>query len=245
MGGRIGAIGALGALLAVCLGGAVGVGAAQPVPADIQPLQVPDRTSISVRTLVPGVGWGTDNESEERAGLSISKLYIADYALRHGDGSAADKDLCERMIRKSDDYAADRLFAKYPKAIDAVAAEYGLTATHGEGDWEFSTTSTADVADFLAAKVRSDPDSPILAWMEEPAEKAADGTRQDWGTARLPQILGTKWGWADVGDPEVASASFGPGFTVSAHTYGSAEQQTQDVQAVLWGLIGELTPRRH
>ncbi|MFE3195134.1 hypothetical protein ACFXHA_39450 [Nocardia sp. NPDC059240] len=244
---RTGVVGAL--ITAACLGWAASAGAAQPppsdvlpVPTDIEPLQVPERTSISVRTMVPGVGWGTENETEERAALSISKLFIADYALRHGDGSAADRDLCERMIRKSDDAAADRLSHKYPSAIDDIAREYGLTATHGAGDWELSTTSTADVADFLAAKVRTEPDSPILAWMEEPADKAADGTRQDWGTARLPQILGSKWGWSDLGDPEVASASFGPGFTVSAHTYGTAEQQTQDVQNVLWGLIGKLTP---
>lgn len=249
MGLRSGVIGALvaGAFLSGTASAALGgiAGATQPRPTDIEPLQVPARTSISVRSIVPGVGWGTDNETEERAALSISKLFIADYALRHGDGSVADRELCERMIRKSDDAAADRLEAKYPKAIDAVAAEYGLTATHGTGGWEFSTTSTADVADFLAAKVRDEPDSPILAWMEEPADKAADGTRQDWGTARLPHVLGTKWGWADVGDPEVASASFGPGFTVSAHTYGTPEQQTEDVQNVLWGLIEKMTPPRH
>ncbi|MEC3952812.1 hypothetical protein VMT65_07200 [Nocardia sp. CDC153] len=264
MGWRTGVIGTL--IAGTCLGGTGIVEAAQavpterrpvptehqavpnehqPVPTDIQPLDVPDRTSLSVRTMVPGVGWGTANETEERAALSISKLYIADYALRHGDGSTADRDLCERMIRKSDDAAADRLQVKYPNAIDAIAAEYGLTATHGQGDWELSTTSTADVADFLAAKVRNEPDSPILAWMEEPADRAADGTRQDWGTARLPQVLGTKWGWSDLGEPEVASASFGSGFTVAAHTYGTAEDQTQDVLGVLWGVIAELRPPKH
>ncbi len=62
---------------------------------------------------------------------------------------------------------------------------------------------------------------------------AADGTRQNWGTARLPGVLGSKWGWSDLPPPEVASASFGPGFTVAAHTRGSPEDQTADVGQAL------------
>ncbi|MFD7845199.1 hypothetical protein ACFV4K_19985 [Nocardia sp. NPDC059764] len=232
----------VGLALGVCAGGAA---SAQPAldPGAFDPSRVPPRTSLSVRTLVPGAGWGTANQHEERAALSLAKLYLADYALKHGDGSAEDRDLSERMIRKSDDGAADRIEAKYPYAIDAEAAEYHLRSTHSRGDWEFSTTSTADVADFLAAKIRDEPDSPILAWMEQPADRAVDGTRQDWGTARLPQVYGTKWGWADVGDPEVSSVSFGPGFTVAAHTYGTPEQQTEDVLAAWSALLPEVNPK--
>lgn len=216
--------------------------------------QVPARTTLSVRPVLPGANlvpsgmkWGTANETEERAALSISKLYLADYALRHGSASAEDRDLAERMIRSSDDAAADRIALEYPTAIDATATEYTLTATHGNGDWRFATTSTADVADFLAAKVRTDPESPILDWMRHPSERAADGTRQDWGTARLPRVLGTKWGWSDLGNPEVASASYGPGFTIAANTVGTAQQQNEDVDAAfatLTELFSELMPGR-
>ncbi|MFE6864732.1 hypothetical protein [Nocardia sp. NPDC057668] len=234
MGYRAGLIGAL--VAGVCLGAAGEAGAA-PEPPQVE---VPPRTSISVRSVVPGVQWGTANERESRGGLSIVKLYMADYALRHGDGSEEDKRLGERMIRYSDDGAADAMAAKYPQAIDAVAAEYQLSATQGSGGWAVSSTSTADVSDFLAAKMRSDPESPVLTWMSEASPVAADGTVQDWGTSRLPQVQGSKWGWADVGVPEVASASYGPGFTVSAHTYGTADEQTEDVLGAVTGLVTDL-----
>ncbi|MFC9995815.1 hypothetical protein [Nocardia sp. NPDC127526] len=209
-----------------------------PVPGDAEP--VPPRTAISLRSVVPGVRWGTANETETRAGLSIAKLYLADYALRHGDGSAQDKELGERMIRDSDDSAAAVIAAKYPYAIDSIAAEYDLPATRGNDDWAMSSTSTADVADFLLVKLRSDPDSPVLEWMSDPSEIAIDGTVQDWGTARLPHVTGTKWGWSDLGVPEVASASFGPGFTVSAHTYGTSEEHTDDILAALPTVLAAL-----
>ncbi|MFE3254289.1 hypothetical protein [Nocardia sp. NPDC059229] len=242
MGTRAGAVAAMVAGVWMVVAGAA---CAQPGfdPDILQPVHIPPRTALSVRTLVPGAGWGTDNETQERAALSIAKLFMADFALRHGDGSAEDRELGERMVCKSDDAAADRIAAKYPYAIDAVAQEYGLRATHGGGGWELSTTSVADVADFLAAKLRDEPDSLILAWMEQPSERAADGTRQDWGTARLPQVYGTKWGWSDAGAPEVASVSFGPGFTVAAHTYGTAEQQTEDVLGAWSAVTDPVTPR--
>jgi len=201
--------------------------------------QVPPRTAISVRTDI-GMAWGTGNEHERRGALSLAKLYLVDYALRHGDGSAQDLELGERMIRYSDDGAASTLAAKYPGAIEAIATEYGLTETAG-ADWTTSSTSTADVATFLAAKTRTDPASPILGWMATTAPTAADGTPQDWGTAQIPGVLGTKWGWSDFGVPEVASASFGPGFTVAAHTYGSPDEQTADVLGALVELPTVLT----
>ncbi|WP_067697187.1 hypothetical protein [Nocardia jejuensis] len=240
---RTGLIGALAAGVCLCFAPSA---AAEPKPNEPPPVHadVPPRTSISLRTMVPGVGWGTSNETESRGGLSISKLYLVDYALRHGDGSAEDKALGERMIRNSDDAAADVMAAKYPQAIDAVAAEYQLEATHGASDWGMSSTSTADIADFLAAKQRTDPHSPLFDWMEHANPVAADGTAQDWGTARLPRVTGTKWGWADVGVPEVASASFGPGFTVSAHTYGTSEEQTEDVLGALSGVFTQWQPTR-
>lgn len=197
------------------------------------------RTTIAVRTDL-GLRSSTGAAHAPRGALSLAKLYLVDYALRHGDGSAADRELGERMIRYSDDAAADGLAVKYPQAIDAVAAEYGLTATGAGGHWSVASTSSADVAEFLHVKTRSDPASPILAWMATAGEYAADGTPQDWGTARLPGVLGTKWGWSDIGTPEVASVSFGPGFTVAAHTYGTSADQTADVLAALPHMLAGL-----
>lgn len=220
-------------------------GVAAAAPSAEPPVAVSDpaasRTAISVRSPF-GFRWGSANEHQARSALSMAKLYLTDYALRHGDGSAADLAYGERMIRYSDDAAADAVAAKYPQAIAAVAAEYGLTQTRAGASWGTSTTSVADLADFLAAKQRTDPGSPILAWMATAAPRAADGTEQNWGTAALPGVQGTKWGWSDLAPPEVASASFGPGFTVAAHTWGTPGEQTADVlgalPTVLAGILG-------
>ncbi|MFG3620874.1 hypothetical protein [Nocardia sp. NPDC047654] len=204
--------------------------------AETEVAAVPPRTAISVRTSV-GIGWGTANEHESRSSLSLSKLFLADYALRRGDGSAEDRFLGEQMIRYSDDGAASVMEAKYPQAIAAIAAEYGLAETTPGPNWGAGTTSAADVSDFLATKLRTDPGSPIFEWMAAAGSTAQDGTEQDWGTARWPFVLGTKWGWSDLGEPEVASASYGPGFAVTAHTRGTSAEQTADVTAALWAMI--------
>lgn len=200
---------------------------AAPAPDGIS--EVPTRTALSFAHTPSGLRAGTPNQGEARPGLSIVKLYMADYMMRHGDGSAEDRALAERMIRSSDDGAASRAYAKYPHSIDAIAAEYGLTGTRGAAAWGSSATSTADAVTFLETKKLTDPTSPILGWMAAAEPVAADGTPQDWGTALLPSVTGTKWGWSDYGPAIVASASFGPDFSVSAHTYGSSGEHTTDV----------------
>jgi hypothetical protein len=219
-----------------------GQAAADPVPQNAAPTSldipgVPGRTSISLRVDFLNLKWGTANDTQSRSGLSLVKLYMVDYALRHGDGSAQDRQLGERMIRYSDDSAADAIAAKYPNAIDAEAAEYGLPATHSGPTWGQSYTSTADITEFLDRKVTADPGSPILRWMAAASPVAADGTAQNWGTARLPGVIGNKWGWSDYGPQQVGSASFGPGFTVSAQTEGSPADQTADVVSALTGSV--------
>ncbi|WP_420098020.1 hypothetical protein [Corynebacterium sp.] len=215
-----------GGVLAGALG-AGGTAAADPVLPTINP-----RTSIAVNS--PVYNGGTANAKESRPGLSIVKLYIVDHALRHGDGSRADRDLAERAIRASDDAAAAQLYTKYPDSINATAREYGLSSTTGHQNWGYSTTSAADAASFLRAKQLRDPSSPILHWMETADLVAADGTRQTWGTANIPFVTGTKWGWSDQGPSVVASASVGGSlFSVAAVTYGTADQQTGDVLAYL------------
>lgn len=203
-----------------------------PASADPNLPTIDTRTSIAVNS--PIYNGGTANSGESRPGLSIVKLYIVDHALRHGDGSESDRALAERAIRASDDDAASQLYEKYPDSINATAREYGLGSTSGDAHWGYSNTSAADAAKFLRAKQTRDPGSPILHWMETAEPVAADGTRQNWGTANLPFVTGTKWGWSDQGPSVVASASVGGSlFSVAAVTYGTPGQQTGDVLAYL------------
>lgn len=205
--------------------------ASVPSPGDFA--DVSERTALSYVNIETGVRVGTANETEPRPGLSTIKLYLVDYVIRNGDGNADDRDRAERMIRFSDDWAASQIDAEFPEAIDAIAEEYGLTATARNGYWGDSTTSTADVVRFLEAKKRSDPDSPVLEWMAAASTVATDGTVQDWGTGRLVGVVGSKWGWADDRSTVVASASFGEEFIVAANTYGSDTDQTEDVLGAL------------
>ncbi|QIS15392.1 serine hydrolase [Nocardia arthritidis] len=227
--------------LAAVVGAGICLACAATRATAAEPEQVPQRTAISLRSTI-GLHWGTANEHEARSGLSLTKLYIVDYALRHGDGSALDRELSERMIRLSDDRAADLLSARYPAAIDAIAKEFHLHETQAGPDWGSASTSAADVADFLEQKLHDDPASPIFEWMTTASSIAADGTEQDWGTSHMPGVLGSKWGWSDYGPPEVASTSYGPWFAVAAHTHGTAAEETADVLDALPELTRTLFP---
>ena len=217
--------------------------AAQAAPTPIDNLSnVPSRTSLSFQYAPLGARIGTPNSTEARPALSTVKLYLVDYAMRHGDGSASDRDLAQRMIQSSDDAAASQLDDKYPGAIDAAAAEYRLTSTHRGSFWGDSVTSTADTVTFLEAKKATDPGSPILGWMATANPTAADGTLQNWGTSQLPGVVGTKWGWADDSSTGVASASFGPDFSVAAQTYGGPPPTVDSLVADLNNRLQQFLP---
>jgi len=199
-----------------------------PVPAPDGTVSTPTRTQISFAPL-SGARTGTANEHESRTAMSIIKLYLAEYVVRHGD--PADRDAAVEMIRSSHDGIAERLASKYPGAIAATIAEFGLVDSYASGYWGTATTSTYDMVTYLDTKIRTDPGSPVLAAMSSANDRAADGTAQNFGTARLPGVVGTKWGWTDDRSSAHASASFGPDFVVAASTYGSAEQLSSDVTA--------------
>ena len=220
----------LGASLTVLLTASATAGAA-PAPRDAV-IVAPARTAISVST--PMGQFATANAGQSRPALSLVKLLMADYALNRGDGSARDRQLCERMIRFSDDAAADAIWAKYgPVSVSSPAAFYGLGATRPGGTWGTSWTSPRDLTRFLDVKRTTDPGSPVLDWMQRAAPVAADGTRQDWGTSRYTDVAGTKWGWSDYGPPVVGAASFGRDFSIAAITYGTAGTQTADLLAAV------------
>lgn len=173
----------------------------------------------------------TPNAREARPGLSIVKMYMADYVLRYRKPSQQDRILLSRMVRVSDDGAASVINRKYPGAINAIAREYDLRSTKGASHWGNSTSSAYDAAKFLHRLRKNHPGSSVLRWMRESAAVAADGTRQNWGTSHLPRVQGTKWGWSDYGRKNVASASFGDNYTAAAFTWGYGPTQTGDVAA--------------
>lgn len=195
-------------------------------------LTAPARTQISLNGPV-GFHVGTANEHEARPGLSIVKLYIADYVYKHG--APEDQAKATRMIQHSDDAIASELYAKYPNSINATASAYGLENTNGAAHWGNSTTSSYDTAKFLAAKQQENPADPVLAAMQTASPVAADGYAQDYGTATLPGVTGSKWGWSDDRTSYHGSASIGPGFSIAANTNGTKEQHTQDVQGAFNG----------
>lgn len=170
---------------------------------------------------------GTATERFARPALSLGKLYIADYVFEHG--TVAEGFLAVDMISSSSDRSAEILHEEYPEAIDETAEKYGLLSTRGAERWGYAVTSTYDVVTFIAALLAEDPDSPILVAMAASAPVAEDGYPQDWGTAVLPGVLGSKWGWSD--DRMLhSSVSFGEDFVVAAAVTGTAENLTQLVE---------------
>lgn len=179
-----------------------------------------------------GMHLGSANERFARPALSLSKLYIADYVIDEGTGS--EKYDALQMISNSDDGIAEELFAIYPESIDEVAKKYGLYSTDAGEYWGRSVTSTYDVVKFIRALKDEDPLHPILVAMSQPDEIAADGYEQDFGTAVLKNVIGTKWGWSNDRDIH-ASVSFGDNFIVAASVTGSARDLTKLVRTQLSG----------
>ena len=169
----------------------------------------------------------TPGAHESRASLSIVKLYLGHWVLQHG--ASEDKALVYEMIRSSHDGIASNLDRKYRQAIPDTIGRFRLAETNYRGRWGDTTTSVHDMAAFVRA-VRTDPAArPLIDGMRNPAAVAADGYPQNFGTATLPGIEGTKFGWSDKRDVH-ATVSFGPGFVVAAHTFGSAQVHTDDVR---------------
>lgn len=193
---------------------------------------VPSRTSMAVITSNGSV-IATANANDARPGLSIVKLYLADYVLRQGDRSKGDRYLAEQMIRFSSDGAASKLSKKYPGAINATAREYGLGNTWEGATWGTSYTSAMDTARYLNRVKQTRPNSLILRWMRNAGAVATDGTNQNWGTANLPGVTGTKWGWSDYGATTVASASIANNYTAAAFTNGGRGEQNVDVRSAI------------
>lgn len=192
-------------------------------------------SQVTYVRLTDGFHAGTATERFARPALSLIKLYIADYVLEHG--TLKEQFEAIAMISSSDDTSAEELHQKYPEAIEETAEKYGLLSTRSHERWGYSVTSTYDAVTFIAALLDEDPTHPILVAMAGSDEVAADGYEQDFGTAVLPGVIGTKWGWSD--DRQLhSSVSFGTDFVVAAAVTGSAKELTRLVEHQLDELPG-------
>lgn len=216
----------------------VAVGLAPAAEAmDVKPGAAGGRTAVAVYH--PNGSWtGSPDAHQARPALSLSKLYLGYWVLRHGH--PGDKAQVEHMIRVSSDGVAAQLDRKYPHAIDAVARDFGLQNTARRGRWGNTATSAYDVAKFVSM-IRNDPVAfPIIQGMRTAAPFAQDGFPQDYGTSRLPGAEGTKFGWSDDRSSYTATVSFGPGWTAAAMTVGDKGANTHDALALIdpnlpWG----------
>ncbi|MCQ9369854.1 class A beta-lactamase-related serine hydrolase [Corynebacterium sp. 35RC1] len=167
----------------------------------------------------------TEGATEPIPALSQAKLFLGAWVLFHVEGS---EDQVLQMLRYSDDAIADELDATYPEAIPAVIERYGLGDTSYNGYWGNTVTTTNDLARFIHLVQDDATGQAILEALSQVSPIAADGYPQDFGTAQLPGVLGTKFGWSDDLSAH-STASIADGYVIVAYTYGTPEELTEDV----------------
>lgn len=197
--------------------------------------------SISYIRLHDGMYMGSAAEHDPRPALSLIKLYIATYVIEKGEYE--DKFEALGMIASSSDKSAEELFKKYPDSIDKIAKEYHLESTKAGETWGYSETSTYDVASFISQLIKRDETHPVLVAMSHADPVSEDGYDQDYGTAKLSNVVGSKWGWSN--DKSInSSVSFGKNFVAAASINGSADDLTDYVKSEINGEnLGKATER--
>ena len=197
--------------------------------------------SISYIRLHDGMYMGSAAEHDPRPALSLIKLYIATYVIEQGEYE--DKYEALGMIASSSDKSAEELFKKYPDSIDKIAKEYHLESTKAGETWGYSETSTYDVASFISQLIKRDETHPVLVAMSHADPVSEDGYDQDYGTAKLSNVVGSKWGWSN--DKTInSSVSFGKNFVAAASINGSADDLTDYVKSEINGEnLGKATER--
>lgn len=197
--------------------------------------------SISYIRLHDGMYMGSAAEHDPRPALSLIKLYIATYVIEQGEYE--DKFEALGMIASSSDKSAEELFKKYPDSIDRIAKEYHLESTKAGETWGYSETSTYDVASFISQLIKRDETHPVLVAMSHADPVSEDGYDQDYGTAKLSNVVGSKWGWSN--DKSInSSVSFGKNFVAAASINGSADDLTDYVKSEINGEnLGKATER--
>ena len=188
------------------------------VPPEINEfLEGDEGRSVTYIRLHDGMHMGSASEHEARPALSLIKLYIATYVMEKGEYE--DKYEALDMIASSSDKSAEDLFEKYPESIDTIADEFKLESTKAGEKWGYSQTSTYDVASFISQLIERDETHPVLVAMAHADPISEDGCRQDYGTAKLSNVVGSKWGWSN--DKSInSSVSFGENFVAAASING-------------------------
>lgn len=197
--------------------------------------------SVTYIRLHDGMHMGSASEHEARPALSLIKLYIATYVMEKGEYE--DKYEALDMIASSSDKSAEDLFEKYPESIDTIADEFKLESTKAGEKWGYSQTSTYDVASFISQLIERDETHPVLVAMAHADPISEDGYRQDYGTAKLSNVVGSKWGWSN--DKSInSSVSFGENFVAAASINGSSDELTDYVKDEVTGkALGKATER--
>ncbi|WP_408921385.1 hypothetical protein ACKFR4_08185 [Corynebacterium tuberculostearicum] len=212
------------------------------VPPEINEfLEGDEGRSVTYIRLHDGMHMGSASEHEARPALSLIKLYIATYVMEKGEYE--DKYEALDMIASSSDKSAEDLFDKYPDSIDAIADEFHLESTKAGEQWGYSQTSTYDVASFISQLIERDETHPVLVAMAHADPISEDGYRQNYGTAKLSNVVGSKWGWSN--DKSInSSVSFGENFVAAASITGSSDDLTDYVKDEVTGKnLGEATER--
>ena len=212
------------------------------VPPEINEfLEGDEGRSVTYIRLHDGMHMGSASEHEARPALSLIKLYIATYVMEKGEYE--DKYEALDMIASSSDKSAEDLFEKYPESIDTIADEFKLESTKAGEKWGYSQTSTYDVASFISQLIERDETHPVLVAMAHADPISEDGYRQDYGTAKLSNVVGSKWGWSN--DKSInSSVSFGENFVAAASINGSSDELTDYVKDEVTGKsLGKATER--
>lgn len=219
----------------------------------VEPTYDRDRTALAVVHADGRVSISPKGE-EARSALSLAKLYLGYWVLYNG--TEEEKEQVQEMVATSNDGIAQALDRKYPQAIDEIAEDFDLTATARGQSWGRSMTSARDVATFIAAIVWDPVAKPLFKGMAFQSDVAADGFFQQYGTARLKDVKGSKMGWADDATAATASVSWGETgdetWAAAALTEGSAYHNTVDTrmglrregEAADGSLLAEFTPVR-
>ncbi|MDO4928284.1 MAG: hypothetical protein Q3976_04400 [Corynebacterium sp.] len=173
-----------------------------------------------------GSAYYSNGAYDEFPALSLIKLLLGYWVVENTTGYEED---VAYMLEYSDDASADSFDGMYPEAISEVITQFDLDDTAYNGYWGNATTTAADLVSFLSQVFVQDPSNPIITAMAEVAPVARDGYHQDFGTAELNGVLGTKFGWSDDLSAH-ASLSYGSGFIIAALGYTTPTELTQVVE---------------
>ncbi|MEU4764640.1 serine hydrolase [Actinosynnema sp. NPDC023794] len=157
---------------------------------------------LAVVDLRTGAAAGHDADVPFRS-ASLSKLLVAADVLTSGEVPAADLDRLRRALSLSDDDAMNALWTLHDGmgAIDRVAAQAGLTATHAPVDasqWGDVEMSADDVASLYRHIVTDLPDADrdfVVTALSTASPTAADGFDQAYGLLAPGTDAYAKQGW--------------------------------------------------